>query len=112
MARMIVEMIARQIGVGAGRNAHAVQPMLIETVRRRFHRQMRHALVGQLIERAMQLDRIGRGQRAVGLALRRHDADGAEARRLQAERATRSARVKAATEVLPLVPVTAAIIAG
>ncbi len=30
---MIVEMIARQIGEGAGGDAHAVEPMLIEAVR-------------------------------------------------------------------------------
>ena len=31
--RMIIEMIARQIGEGAGRDAHAVEPVLVEAVR-------------------------------------------------------------------------------
>ena len=60
--------------------------MLIEAVRRRFDCQMRHALAGQFRKRAMQVNRIGRGQRAIGLALRRDHADGADARRLKAER--------------------------
>ena len=68
MRRMIVEMIARQIGEGRRRDAHAVEPVLIEAVRGRFDRKMRDAFAGERIERAMQLDRIGRGQRAVGLA--------------------------------------------
>ena len=38
------------------------------------------------VERAVQLDRIGRGQRAVDLARRRHQADGADAGGLLAER--------------------------
>ena len=65
---MIVEMVARQIGEGAGGDAHAVEPVLVEAVRGRFERQMRDALAGELVERAMQLDRIGRGQRAVDFA--------------------------------------------
>src|SRR3972149_1217973 len=60
--------------------------MLVEPVRRRFQRQMRDALARQSIERAMQFDRIGRGQRAVSFALGRYDADGADARRLQSQR--------------------------
>ena len=105
-------MVAREIGEGAGGDAHAVEPVLVEPVRGGLQRQMRDALAGQLIERAMQLDRIGRGQRAVFLALRRHHADGADARRRQARALAQICRVKAATEVLPLVPVTAAMVAG
>ena len=109
--RMIVEMVARKIGESAGGNAHAVEPMLIEAVRRRFQRQMRDALARQLVERAVQFDRVGRGERAVCFALGRHHADGADAggRRPSADQIW---RVKAATDVLPLVPVTAAIVAG
>ena len=88
-ARMIIEMIARQIGEGAGGDAHAVEPMLVEPVRGGFQRQMRDALAGQRIERAMQFDRIGRGERAVDFALRRHHADGADAGRWQARAPSR-----------------------
>jgi hypothetical protein len=55
-------------------------------MRRGFDRQMRHALARKLIERAMQRDRIGRGERAVAFARRRDHADGADARGLMAER--------------------------
>ena len=68
MRRMIVEMVARQIGEGAGGDAHAVEPVLVEAVRGGFQRQMRDALARQLVERAMQFDRIGRGERAVFFA--------------------------------------------
>ena len=64
MVWMIVEMIARQIGEGGGGDPHAVEPVLIETVRRRLQRQMRDALARQL-RASMQFDRIGRGQRSV-----------------------------------------------
>ena len=73
---------------------------------------MRDALARQLVERAMQLDRIGRGQRAVDFALRRHHADGADAGRRHARASLQIWRVKAATDVLPLVPVTAAMVCG
>ena len=84
--RMIIEMVTRQIRIGAGGDAHAVEAVLVETVRRRFQGEMRDALAGQTIERAMQFDRVRRGQRTVFLALRRDDADGADAGGLQAER--------------------------
>ena len=60
--------------------------MLVEPVRRRLHREMRDALARQFVERAVQRHRIGRRQRAIDLALRRHHADGADARGLVAER--------------------------
>ncbi len=66
--RVIVEMIAAEIGEAAGRDAHAVEPVLVEAVRGRLDREMRHAVAGEFVERAMQRDRIGRGQRAVDLA--------------------------------------------
>ena len=47
---------------------------------------MGHALASQAIERAMQFDRVGRGERAVLLAARRDHADGADARSLSPER--------------------------
>ncbi len=78
-ARVIVEMVARQIGESADGNTHAVEPALVEAVRRGFQRQMSDALARQLIEGAMQFDRVRRGERAVGFPARRHHADGAEA---------------------------------
>ncbi len=76
---VIIKMIARQVGKGAGGDAHAVEPVLVEAVRGGFERQMGDALAGQLIEHAVQFDRIGRGERAVFFSPRRDDADGADA---------------------------------
>ena len=45
--RMIIEMVARQIGEGAGGDAHAVEPVLVEPVRGGFQRQMRDAFAGE-----------------------------------------------------------------
>ena len=50
--RVIVEMIARQIGEGGGGQAHAVEPLLVEPVRGGLHRQMRDAGVGERCERS------------------------------------------------------------
>ena len=83
---MIVEMIAAEIGEAARRNAHAVETTLIEPMRGSFHREMGDALAGELVERAVQRHRLGRGERAVDLARRRHQPDGADACRLLAER--------------------------
>ena len=83
---VIIEMVAREVGEGAGGDAHAVEPVLVEAVRGRFERQMRDALARQRIERAVQLDRIGRGQRAVFFPSWRDHADGADAGGWQAER--------------------------
>ena len=84
--RMIIEMIAADIGECAGGDAHAVEPKLIETVRGRLQYQMRDVVAGELVERAMQFDRIGRGQRAVDLASGRNEPDGADAGRRLASR--------------------------
>ena len=89
---MIIEVVARQVGEGAGGDAHAVEPALVETVRGGLERQMCDALTRQPVERAMQFDRIGRGQRAVGLGRRRNHADGADAGGRKAERAPDLAR--------------------
>ena len=40
MRRVIVEMVAREIGEGRRREAHAVEPVLVEAVRGRFQREM------------------------------------------------------------------------
>src|SRR6476619_2599239 len=66
-------MIARQVCKRAGGNAYPVEAMLIETVRRRFEREMRDTVLCQLIERPMELDRIRRGQGSVAFALPRKD---------------------------------------
>ena len=83
--RMIIEMVARDVGEGRRRDAQAVETILIEPVRGRLDREMRDTLAGQRVERSMQRDRIRRGQRSVGLAARRDDADGADARGAMAE---------------------------
>src|SRR5476651_1105185 len=41
---VIIEMVARQIREGAGRDPHAIKPVLIEAMRRGLERQMRDAL--------------------------------------------------------------------
>ena len=63
------------------RNAHAVEPVLVEAVRGGLERQMGDAVAGDFIELAMQRDRIGRRQRSVDGALGRHQSDGADAGR-------------------------------
>jgi len=73
-------MIAADIGEGAGRDMHAVEPALIEPVRGGLERQMGHTLARERIELAVQRHWIGRGQRAVHLAPRRDQPDGADAR--------------------------------
>ena len=107
---MIVEMIAAEVGEAAGRDAHAVEPMLVEPVRGGLDREMRDAFAGELIQRAVQRDRIGRGERAVDLA--RCGATSPTVPMLAAvmPSADQIWRVKAATEVFPLVPVTAAMV--
>ena len=80
-------MIAGDVGEAAGRDAQAVEPELIEAVRRRFDGKMGDAVAGERIDRTVQLDRIRRGQRAVGLAARRDDADRADAGRAETQRA-------------------------
>ena len=55
---MIIEMIAGDVGEAARRDAQAVEPELIEAVRRRFDGKMGNALAGQRIDRTMQFDRI------------------------------------------------------
>ncbi len=71
-------MVAAEIGEGRRAQAQAVEAMLVEAVRRRLDRQMGDALARQAIERAMHLDRIGRGQTAVFRFTRRDDAKRAE----------------------------------
>ena len=60
-------------------DAHAVEAILIEPVRGGLEGEMRDALARDLVELPMQRDRIRRRQRAVDGALRRDQADGADA---------------------------------
>ena len=76
---MIVHVIARQIGKAAGRNADAVEPKLVEAMRRGFERQMGDAVLRDLIELAMQRDRIGRRQRSINGSVGRYQSDRADA---------------------------------
>src|SRR6266700_6075107 len=78
-SRMIIHVVAREMGEAAGRDAHAVEAVLIEPVRGRLERKMRDAIVRDLVELPMQRDRIRRRQRAIDGALRRDQADGADA---------------------------------
>ena len=86
LGRVVVHVVARQVGEATDRHAHAVDAVLIEPVRGGFHREMRDAVFRQPVERASELDRIGRRERAVDLLFRRHQPDGADARRLVAQR--------------------------
>jgi hypothetical protein len=76
---MIIEVIAGDVGERPRGNAQAVEAELVEPVRGRFYREMRNAIRGQGVERAMQRDGIRRGQRAVGFAARRYNSDCADA---------------------------------
>ena len=78
MRRMIVEVVAAEIGEGRRLEPHAVEPMLVEAVRGRFEREVRHALGRELGQRLVQRHGIGRRQRAVDGAVGLHEADGAE----------------------------------
>ena len=78
--RMIVEMVAAEIGEGGRGQPHPVEAALVDPVRGGFHRQMRDSVPGEVPERLVQGDGAGRRQRAVIGALCRHDADRAEAR--------------------------------
>ena len=76
---MIIHVVARQIGEAAGLDAHAVETILVEPVRGGLERQMGDAVARDLVELAMQRDRIRRGQRAVNSALVGDETDGADA---------------------------------
>src|ERR1700722_3672756 len=83
---MVIEMVARQIGEGACRQANTIKAALIEPVRRCLEREVADRFVYKLIERFMQRDRIGRRQRTVDFARWRDEADRAERSGTMAER--------------------------
>src|ERR1700686_1219839 len=68
--RMVVHVVARQIGKTAGADAYAVEPILIKPVRRSLEGKMGTALARDLVELPMQRNRIRRRQRSVKHALR------------------------------------------
>ena len=76
--RMIIHVVAAEIGEGRRRQANAVEPMLIEAVARRLERRVGDALASQPVEDPVKLDRIGRGQAAIVGTVGRDDADGAD----------------------------------
>ena len=86
LRRMIIHVVACEVCEPSHGDAHAIDAMLVEAVRGGLHREMRDAVLGEAIERARKLDRIRRRERAVGFHFRRDEADGADARRLAAER--------------------------
>src|SRR5580658_5836495 len=67
-ARMIVEMIARDIGETSRRDMQAIEPILVKAVRGRFDGEMGDAVGGERIERSMQRDGVRRRQRAISLS--------------------------------------------
>ena len=60
--RMVVEVIARQVGEGCARELHAIEPVLVEPMRRSLERQMADGAAGEIVEAAVQRDRVRRGQ--------------------------------------------------
>ena len=110
--RMIVHVVAAEIGEGAGGKPHAIQPALVEAVAGGLHRGMGDAGVREFGEQLMQRDRVGRGQRAVLIAAGRDHAGRADAGGRANPACSQICRVNEATEVLPLVPVTATMVSG
>ena len=88
--RMVIEMVATEIGECAGRHAQAVEPMLIEPMRRSLDRKMSRRLHPRAHPEsgAARPGRASSG--AVDFPLRRNEPDRADARGLDAERVTRS----------------------
>ena len=84
--RMIVHVVAGQIGERARRKAHAVEPLLVETVRGGLDREARDAACGEPIEKLMQGDRVRRRQRSVYGQRARHHSDRPDRSSLLTER--------------------------
>ena len=76
---MIIHMVASDVGEAAGRDHHAVEPVLVQPVARRFDGEMLHAITLQLGQQIMNFHRIGRCVRKGEGAVRTDDADGAQA---------------------------------
>jgi hypothetical protein len=72
---VVIEVVAGQIGERARGEAHAVEPLLVETVGGGLHGEMGDAARGEPVEELVQRDRVRRGQRPVDGELARHDAE-------------------------------------
>jgi hypothetical protein len=71
--RVIVHVVAAQIGKSRNAQGHPVKPALIEAVARGLHRRMGHAFARQFGKQPVQRHWVGRRQRAVfGASGRRH----------------------------------------
>lgn len=105
---MKIQMVAGQVGERRGGDAYAVEAMLDQAVAGRLHREALDPGRGEPGERFVQLDRIRCRQAAADLEAGSGDP---ESSRLAALRPRRDQiwRRNHATEVLPLVPVTAAV---
>jgi hypothetical protein len=77
--RVIIHVVAAEIGEGAGRELHAVEAALVETVAGSLHCAVRHAGIGEFGEQSVQRHRIGGGERAVFVAAGRDNAGRADA---------------------------------
>ena len=60
--RVVVEVIAAEIGEACGFELHAIEAELVEAVGGGFEGEMRDAFVGERCERGMKGDGIGRRQ--------------------------------------------------
>ena len=78
-------MLVREVGEGRRRQLEPIEPVLVEAVARRLDREMRHALAGQRGDILVELHRIGRREAALAHQAGRHDAERADARRLEAQ---------------------------
>ena len=83
---VVVEMVAGDVGEAAGRDLHAVEAELVEAVAGGFEREVLDAVLLELRQQAVDFDRIGRGVAERNLAVRRDDADSAQARGRLTER--------------------------
>ncbi len=109
---VVIEVVARQVSKRRGGDRHAIEPELVEAVARRLDRHVIDPLFGQPGEIAVQRDRIGGRQRAGPVLGRRSPVPSVPRLAAGWPSAVQISRVKWTTEVLPLVPVTAAIVRG
>lgn len=77
---VIIEMVLREIGKRRRLQTHAVHAMLLKPMARRFHRDMRHALLGERRQGFVDRDGIGRGVPEIDDAVRTNRAQRAKAR--------------------------------
>ena len=101
-------MIARDVGEGAGRKPDAVEPVLRKPVARSLERQMRHPVLAG--EPRQRWRAASRDRASCGRDIRSPSGPTTPTVPMLAARkpiACQIWRTKAATEVLPLVPVTA-----